>query len=82
MIERSEIVCFKLKSEEKEQLREAAAHRGITLSEVIRDALLQDDALRWSHLQQMSDQIGQRAPFLISALLKSLSQLPVCLEGD
>jgi len=48
MIERSEIVCFKLKPEEKEQLREAAAHRGITLSEVIRDALLQDDALRWS----------------------------------
>jgi uncharacterized protein (DUF1778 family) len=46
MIERSEIVCFKLKTEEKEQLREAAALRGITLSEVIRDALLQDDALR------------------------------------
>ena len=46
MIERSEIVCFKLKPEEKERLREAAAHRGITLSEVIRDALLQDDALR------------------------------------
>jgi hypothetical protein len=48
MIERSEIVCFKLKPEEKEQLREATANRGITLSEAIRDALLQDDALRWS----------------------------------
>jgi len=43
MIERSEIVCFKLKPEEKEQLRKTAAHRGITLSEVIRDALLQAD---------------------------------------
>ena len=41
MIVRSEIVGFKLKPEEAAQLREAAAHRGITLSEVVRDALLQ-----------------------------------------
>jgi hypothetical protein len=45
MIERSEISCFKLTPTEKEYLREAAAHRAMTISELIRDALQRDDAL-------------------------------------
>jgi hypothetical protein len=45
MIERSEISCFKLTPTEKEYLREAAAHRSMTISELIRDALLRDEAL-------------------------------------
>jgi hypothetical protein len=45
MIERSEISCFKLTPTEKEYLREAAAHRAMTISELIRDALQRDEAL-------------------------------------
>jgi len=48
MIERSEISCFKLTPSEKEYLREAAAHRSMTISELIRDALMRDEALSQS----------------------------------